>query len=166
VLALGIVEPVHDHPDRHAEELVDAPHPLGVAAGQVVVDGDEVYPLAGQGVQVDGQGRDQGLALAGLHLGDATAVQDRAADELDVEVPHVDGAAAGLPADGEGLGQEVVQGLAVGDALFELRRLVAELLVGFGPEVRLELADAGHDGTQAFEHARVLGTENLFDKGA
>ena len=55
------------------------------------------------------------------------AVEDDAADELDVEVPHVEHAAAGLADDREGLGQEVVQGLALGDALPELRGLGREL---------------------------------------
>ena len=44
---------------------------------------------AGQGVEIDRQGGNEGLALAGLHLRDQPAVQGDAADELDVEVHHV-----------------------------------------------------------------------------
>ena len=57
-------------PTRHPEEAVEAAHPLRVAAGQVVVDRDDVHALAFERVQVGGQGRDQRLAFAGLHLGD------------------------------------------------------------------------------------------------
>ena len=82
---------VGDDPDREAQEVVDGPHPLGVAAGQVVVDGDEVDAPAGQAVQRCGQRRDQRLAFARPHLGDAALVQDDAADQLDVEVAHLEG---------------------------------------------------------------------------
>jgi hypothetical protein len=40
-----------------AEELVDLAHPLGVAAGQVVVDRDQVDAPAGERVQVERQRR-------------------------------------------------------------------------------------------------------------
>jgi hypothetical protein len=110
VLALGIGEPVHDHPYRHAQKAIDAAHPFGIATGQVVVGRDEVHALAGQGVQVEGQGGDQGLALAGFHFGDAAPVQDHPADELHVEMPHVHRAPARLATNRKGLGQQAVQG--------------------------------------------------------
>ena len=66
-------------------------------------------PLLLQGVEVRRQGGDEGLAFAGDHLGDVAAVQDDAAEDLHVEVPHVLGAAAGLAAGGERLGQQVVE---------------------------------------------------------
>ena len=58
-------------PVRQAEEAVEPAHPLGVAAREVVVDGDDVHALALERVQVRGERRDQRLAFAGLHLGDA-----------------------------------------------------------------------------------------------
>ena len=39
-----------DHADLEPEEAVDLPHPIGVAAGQVVVDRDDVDAAARQGV--------------------------------------------------------------------------------------------------------------------
>ena len=50
-----------------------------------------------------------------------------AADQLHVEVPHVQHAAAGLADDGEGFGQQVVERLAVGEPLAELGGLAAQL---------------------------------------
>ena len=108
-LAFLVVEVVLDDADRHPEEPVDAAHPLRVAAGQVVVDRDDVDALALERVQIGRQRRDERLAFAGLHLGDLAAVQDDAADELDVEVPHVQHAAAGLAHDGEGFREQVVE---------------------------------------------------------
>ena len=108
-LPLGVVQLVLDDADRHAEEAVDPAHPLGVAAGEVVVDGDDVHALAFEGVEIGGQRRDERLAFAGLHFGDPAAVQHHAADELHVEVPHVEHAPAGLAHDREGLGQQVVE---------------------------------------------------------
>src|SRR3712207_8091906 len=42
----------------------------GVAPGQVVVNGDDVDALAGEGVEVNGHGSGERLPLASLHLGD------------------------------------------------------------------------------------------------
>ena len=64
--ALAVVEAVHDDADGEAEEAVDLAHPLRVAAGEVVVDGDDVHALAGERVEVGRQGRDERLAFAGL----------------------------------------------------------------------------------------------------
>src|ERR1043165_6492053 len=85
-LALGVVEPVHDHADREPEEIVDLPHPLGVAFGEVVVHRHHVHAAPGQRVEIDRKRRDQRLAFAGLHLGDLAFVQDHAADQLHVEM--------------------------------------------------------------------------------
>jgi len=82
--------------------------------GQVVVDGDDVDALACERVQVSGQGGDQRLAFTGAHLGDLAAVQDDAADQLHVEVAHVEEAAAGLADHGEGFDEQVVEGRALG----------------------------------------------------
>ena len=133
-LPLGVVQIVLDDADRHAEEAIDPAHPLRVAAGQVVVDGDDVNALAFERVEIGRQRRDERLAFAGLHLGDLALVQYGAADQLHVEVPHVEHAPAGFADDGERLGQQVVERLAIGEALPELGGLAAQLLVGQWPE--------------------------------
>ena len=112
--ALTVVEIVDDDADGEAEELVDLAHPLGVALGQIIVDGDDVDAVAGERVEIARQGGDQRLAFTGLHFGDLALVQNDAADQLDVEVAHVDDAPAGLAHDGKGLGQHVVERLLLG----------------------------------------------------
>ena len=115
--------------DADAERVVDRLHPLGVAAGQVVVDRDEVDGVAGERVEHDGERGGERLALAGLHLGDRAVVQHHAADQLDVEVAHLQRAPAGLAREREALEQQVVERLAVPAALAQLVGLLAQLLV-------------------------------------
>ena len=134
--ALVVVEAVDDHADAEAEEAVDLAHPLGVAAGEVVVDRHDVHALAGERVEIDRQGRDQGLAFTGPHLGDGALVQHHAADELHVEMALAEGALGRLADRGEGRHQDVVQGLAGGELGLELFRTGAQLLVGQGLELR------------------------------
>ena len=147
-----------DAADGDAEKIVEVPHPLGVAAGEVVVDGDELGIFPGQRVQVERQRGDEGLALARGHLGDAALVQRDAADQLDVEVHHVprqlvvadddlaaDHAAGGILHRRESLGQDLVERLAGLEARAELVGLGAELLVGQRLVGELELVDAHDD---------------------
>ena len=139
VLALLVVEVVDDDADREAEELVEAAHPLRVAAGQVVVDGDDVDALAFERIQVARQGGDQRLSFTGLHFGDFAFVKDHAADQLHVEMAHVEDAAAGFADDGEGFDQEVVERGALSDSFFEFD--------GFGGQVDIgEFAKSGLEG--------------------
>ncbi len=70
--------------DGEAEKLVDRPHPLPVASGQVVVDGDHV-DLAAKGIQGRGERRNERLSLSGLHLGDALLVEGDRTEDLHVE---------------------------------------------------------------------------------
>ncbi len=137
VLALLVVEVVDDHADREAEELVEPAHPLRVAAGQVVVDGDDVNALAFEGVQVGRQGGDQRLAFTGLHFGDLALVQDHAADQLHVEMAHVEDAAAGFADHGEGFDQEVVERGALGDSFFEFNGFGGQVDIGECREARV-----------------------------
>ena len=132
---------VLQHADRHAQHLVDRAHPLGVAAGQVVVDRDHVDARAGEGVEDHREGCRQGLALAGAHLGDGAVVEHHPADQLHVEVPHAHAAAGGLAHQREGLGQQVVEGLALAGAFAELVGVRAELGVVQELHLRLEAVD-------------------------
>ena len=186
--ALFVVEVVHDDADAESEEVVELAHPLGVALGEVVVDGNDVDAAAAERVEIDGQGGDQRFAFAGLHFGDLALVQNHAADQLHIEVAHVQDAAAGFADDGEGFGQQVVEdffdgGEAIGldlleavgvglgfvgdaaepvlDALAEFVGLGAQFVVGQLLHRRLERVDGLDLGQQALYFALVLGPENL-----
>ena len=111
--ALIVRKAMHDAADLDAQEPVDLAHPLGIAARQIIVHGDDVNALALERVQVNRQRRGQRLSLARLHLGDAAFVQDDAADQLGVEMALAQGAFRGLAHGGESLDEKVVEFLAV-----------------------------------------------------
>ena len=97
-------------PTRSPEEVVDRAHPLRVAAREVVVDGDDVDAAPGERVEDGGERRDEGLALARLHLGDLALVEDDATHQLDVEVAHAQRPLHRLAAGGEHVGDHLVEG--------------------------------------------------------
>ena len=121
-LALGERHHVLDRADGHPEPLEDGPVPLGVALGEVVVDGDEVDAGAGERVQVERERGDEGLALTGLHLGDVALVEDDPAHHLDVEHALLRLAPARLAHGGVGLEEQLVERLAVLEPLAQRRR--------------------------------------------
>ncbi len=128
-----------DHADREAEQPVDRAHPFGVALRQVFVDRDDVHALAGERIQEHGQRRDQGLALAGAHLGDLAVVQHHAADQLHVEGPQADGAARRLARRGKGFGKDLVERLAGDEPGTQRVRARTQCLVALGRECVGEL---------------------------
>ena len=106
-----------DRSNGQSKGMINRPHPLHVASGQIVVDRDQMRAAPEQGVEVERQGGHQCLALAGFHLSDAPLMQDNPAKELAVKMAH-----AGDPtrdfADGRiGFGQDVVK--HVGFSLME-----------------------------------------------
>src|SRR5262249_48825191 len=88
-------------------------------------------------------GGDQRLALAGDHLRDVVAVQGDAAEDLDVVVPHVLGAAGCLAARGKRLGQQILHGLPRPEPLAGLWGELLQLRGGEGLHCGLELRGAG-----------------------
>ena len=67
-------------------------------------------------VEIQGHGGDQGLAFAGDHFGNVALVEDEGAEYLYVEGAQAEDALCGFAYGGEGLGKQVIQGLAVREA--------------------------------------------------
>ena len=166
LLALLVVEAVDDDADREPEELVDLPHPFGVALGQIIVDGDDVDAAAGQRVEIDGKRGDQGLAFAGLHLRDLAFVQHHAADELDVEVALAERALAGLAYGGERRHQDVVEGRPFSQLLFEGVGPRAQCLVGELLQLGFQRIDGGDLRPIGADAPVVGGAEQLASDSA
>ena len=78
---------------------------------------------ADQGIEERGQRRDEGLALAGPHLGDRRVVEHDAAHELHVVVPLAERPHHRLSDRCEGLGQDLLE------RLVDLRQLALALLL-------------------------------------
>src|SRR3546814_634617 len=83
-----------------------------------------------------------------------------AADQLDIEMAHPEHPHRGFTADREGLRQHLVQRLALGDALAELRGLGLQLGVGECLHLRFERIDPGDDELELFEQAFVAAAED------
>ena len=130
-----------DHADRQAEGLVNRLHPLGVAAGEVVVDRRQMAALAGQRVQIQRQRGGERFAFAGLHLDDRAVEHGDAAQELHVEMPHVQRPPAGLADQGEALDEQSAQRLAAFRAITQRKAFLAELLVAELLQFGLESGD-------------------------
>ncbi len=147
------------HADRQAEKTIDLTHPFGVAAGEVIVDGDDVHSVAGQRIEIDGEGRDQGLAFAGLHLGDHAAMQHDPAHQLHIEMTLPEGALRRLAHGRESVDQDVIELGAVGELLLELLGPRPQLVIGHRFELRLQFVDGGNDRPQALDVTVIGGAE-------
>jgi hypothetical protein len=123
-----------------------------------------VDALARERIEVDRQRRHQRLALAGAHLGDLAGVQGHAADQLDVEVAHLQRPLARLADGGERLGQERVERLAGADAAAELFGLGAQLGVAQLLERGLERVDLLHDLPVLLQQPVVAAAEDRSEK--
>ena len=149
-----------DHADSHAEEPVDLAHPGRVALGEIVVDGDDVHALAFQGVEIDRQCRDQGLALAGAHFGNLARVQNHAADQLHVVGAQPEHPARGLAHGRERFRQQTVQRGPFGEAPAKLFGPGTQLLVRQRLHFRFQRVDPGHRLAELAQDALVAAAEN------
>ena len=86
--------------------------------------------LALQGIGINGQSGDQGLAFSGLHFCDLTLVQNQSANELYVIMALFKVPAGNLPDGGKSFGHNVIQGFALSQASPKLRSHSLEFLVG------------------------------------
>ena len=123
-----------------------------------------MHALPRQGVEVGGQGGHQGLALAGLHLGDAALMEDDAAHQLHPVGPEAQHPVRRLPGGGEGLRENVVQSLAVLQALFELLGLCLELGVAHGLVLIGHGLNFVRDGGNGFQLPGAVVAENLLNQ--
>ena len=154
-----------DHADVQAQEAVHPAHPLAVAFGQVVVDGDDVHALAADAVEVGRQHRGQGFAFTGLHLRDVAEVQRRGTHHLHVERPLVEHPPGRLAGHRERLGQQVVEALPVGVPLLELRGLGPQFGVGQLLDVVGQGVDVLGHSLEALDHATFTKSQQLIQHG-
>ncbi len=134
--ALGIFFAVHDGADGQPEKSIDAPHPFGVAAGEIIVDGDDMDALARERVEIGGERRDKRLAFAGSHLGDGAFMQHHAADELNIEMTLAQHAPRGFAHRRKGGDENIVERLALGERGAEF----------IGPGAQLRIGQPAHFG--------------------
>ncbi len=139
-------------------------HPFRVAAGEVVVDGDDVNALACQGVQIRRQGGDQRFAFARLHFGNAALMQGDAADDLHVIVFELEHAPRRFPDDRKGVVENVVQRFARFQPVFEDLRLLAQLCVRHFAVFGFQRLHAKSHFVQLFHIAAAVAVEQVIDE--
>ena len=164
IAALVRIEIVYDTADLKTEEAIDLSHPLRVAFGEVVVDRDNVHALALQRIQIRRQRCNERFALAGLHLGDTSLMQNHAAQQLHVKVPHADGAHARLAHDRKRFDQQIVERFAVFQPFSEFNRFMPQLFVRELLHFGLQRVDLRHLRLQLFQFAFARGAEQLVQK--
>ncbi len=142
-------------PTDKSEELIQLAHPLGIACRQIVVHRHHMHALSGQRIQIGRQGRHQGLAFAGAHLGDLAVMQHHAADQLHIEVPHLQGALAAFAHHGKSFRQDRIQRFALLYALLEFCSLAPQGIVGKSGYLLLQRIDTHDVLAILFEQAVV-----------
>ena len=120
-----------------------------------------MHALTGQRTQVGRHRSDQGLALTGLHFRDLALVQGDAAHDLNVEGTHAQDTPRGLADRRERLDQDVVQGLALLEAVLELLGLGLQLLVRQRLEVLLQGINLRRETIQPAQHPAFARAKDL-----
>ena len=164
--------------DRQPEKFVKMPHPLRVAARQIVVDRDELAVSSRERVEVKRERRHQRLALARRHFRDFVAVKRDSADELNVEMHHVPRQLVvaddrrrpaqtprGVLHDGEGLRQQLIQRLAFLEALHQLRRFRLQRLVGQFLVLGFQRVDFFDDRSALSDELPVVASRENLENG-
>jgi len=111
------------------------------------------FPL--ERVEVQREDGDERLALAGLHLRDLPLVEHDPTHGLHIEMPQLDAPPSRFARNGKGFDQQIVERLAVLQALPELLGLRFQLIGGELLHHRLELVDVGDLLEVALDLSRV-----------
>ena len=119
--------------------------------------------MPGSAVQIERERGDEGLALAGLHLGDVALVEDDPAHHLHVEHALLRLAPARLAHGCVGLEEQLVERLPVLEPLAQRRRRPAELLVRELLEVGLERGDVVGLGGEPLHAAALAEAKDLLE---
>ena len=147
----------------HAEEVVEFAHPLCITAGQIVIYRNDMHTLAGQRIKIGCQGRNQGLAFTGTHLGNLAAVQHHAADQLYIKVAHTQYATTGLPDHGKGFGEELIKGFAFVQAFTEFYGFCRQLLIAERFNFGFQRIDLRDGFTVFLDNAVIAAAKDLFN---
>ena len=155
-----------DDPHRQSERLVDRLHPLGVAAGEVVIHGGQVRALAGERIHDERQRGHERLPLARLHLHDRPVHEGHAGQKLHVVVPHPDRAPAGLARGGEALDDQRVDRFTGLGPVGERTRQPPQGRVAQGLHFGREVVDLLHDPPRGARDRGAFGSEPVEHCGA
>ncbi len=117
--------------------------------------------LAGEGIEIDRQGGDERLALAGLHFRDAALVKHHPADQLHIEMPLPEGALGCFADRGESRGQKFVQPGTLGGPGAQVGRARLQLPVAQSGKLGFEGID-GRDAVSILTDFAIVGSAEDF----
>ncbi len=99
--------------------MENLPHPAAIAPCQIFVDGDKMCAFAAEGVEIQGQSGDKGLAFTSPHFDDIAAVEQYAADDLYIVMAHSRRAAGCFAYQCVCFWGDIFEGFTIGYSLFE-----------------------------------------------
>ena len=151
--------------DGDPEAVVDRAHPLRVTLGQVVVDRDQVHARAGRGAFRYSGSVATSVLPSPVFISEMlpwcrTTPPSICTSKWRMPRRRL----RGLAADRERLRQDVVQRLAVGQALPELRRLRGELVVGEGLDLLFPLVHFVDERPELLQLLLVVVAEDVFQE--
>src|SRR5499427_9565933 len=147
-----------------------------------------MHASTAQRIEINRKSRNQGFAFAGLHFSDLARVQHHPADQLDIEVPHIEDTSPGLANYRKCFFQDVVENLVqrlstlrfdllasvwIGvrflanlaktllDTLPELVSFRTQLFIGELLHLRFERVNSRHARHHVLDFALVLGPKDL-----
>ncbi len=89
-----------------------------------------MHTLSGKGIEIGRKCSHKGLTLAGLHLGNLTAVQHYAPDKLHIVMTHIKDTFTRFADRRKRLRQQVIKCIALLQTMPKFRRLTLQLLIG------------------------------------
>ena len=111
------------------EAAIHGSHPGRVAAGEVIVEGQDVDAAPGEGEEGGGEDRCQGFPLARRELCDTPVRHGQAGDELDIERLERQGAPGRLADEGEAFDRQTLRRSAAPRPAGKARRAAEDLFV-------------------------------------
>ena len=137
--------------DRQSEQTIDRTHPLGIAPGQIVVEGQDVRAAIGEGIERRRHHRRQRLPFSSQHLHDIPVVERERRDDLLVEGTLPERAARRLADQREERRPKRLARLAAAGPGVERPAATEELLVREPATLTLEGGDGGERRLIALE---------------
>ena len=127
---------------RQAQEVVKASHLDAVTLGQIIINSNNVYTLASQGIQIGWQSSYQSFTLTSTHFCNLALVETNTTHHLHIKMSHAQNTAGSLSNNSKGLWQNIIQSLTLSQTVTEFvsttcQRGIAEIFQAFLKAINL-----------------------------
>ena len=114
-----------------------------------------MHAIAGEGIEIGGEGGNKGLAFTRAHFRDAAFMQHHAANQLHIEMALAEHALGGFAYGGEGRHQQFIQRAAGGQFSTEFICAGAQSLIREGGDFGLQSIDGRDLGLVGLQPAII-----------